>query len=402
MNRQSNLVNRRHFLKKGTAGIAGAAFVPHLISTNRQEKAQKDRKFIYRTLGKTGFRLPVISMGVMNASNPHLVRAALDSGLIHLDTAWGYQRGRNEEMIGEVIKDRPRGSYVIGTKVWEPRDRETGLFPKDATADTFNEKFETSLRRLGLDYVDILYLHNINVKESVTFEPYLNAMVQLKKEGKARFLGITTHQNEPVIIREATDCGVYDVILTAYNFRQTYYKDIEKEVERAAKKGIGIVGMKAIAGGLERGARIDNAGAKAALKWAVRNENFHTNIPGFTTFDQLETDLTVMEDLEFSPDEEKFIKMSMNRTGLYCQQCGACRSQCPAGVDIPTLMRSYMYVAGYKNLQAAREALDSIDLSSLECKACDPCRVKCTMGYDVRKRALAVTGIRDIPEDYYV
>ena len=161
MTSESNRVDRRKILKKGTAGIDCFSFVPHLLSKSKQEKEKKDSKIIYRTLGKTGFRLPIISMGVMNASNPHLVRAALDSGIIHLDTAWYYQRGRNEEMIGEVVKDMPRDSYVIATKTWEPRDRDTGLFPKDATADTFNEKFETSLNRLGLYYVDILYLHNI-------------------------------------------------------------------------------------------------------------------------------------------------------------------------------------------------------------------------------------------------
>ena len=56
-------------------------------------------------------------MGVMNSDNENLIRAALDSGIVHLDTAHVYMRGRNEEIIGGVIKDRPRDSYLIATKV---------------------------------------------------------------------------------------------------------------------------------------------------------------------------------------------------------------------------------------------------------------------------------------------
>jgi len=54
----------------------------------------KEKKFVYRTLGKTGIKLPVINMGVMNTDNPNLVKVALDSGMVMLDTAQVYQRAR--------------------------------------------------------------------------------------------------------------------------------------------------------------------------------------------------------------------------------------------------------------------------------------------------------------------
>ncbi len=56
-------------------------------------------------------------MGVQQSDNPNLLRAALDAGIVHLDTGHIYSRGRNEEMIGGVIKGRPRDSFVIATKV---------------------------------------------------------------------------------------------------------------------------------------------------------------------------------------------------------------------------------------------------------------------------------------------
>ena len=396
-------VSRRQFLKKGTAGFAGITILPSVSGRFRQTpENKKERKFIYRTLGKTGLKLPIISMGVMNANNPHLVRAALDAGIVHLDTAWYYQNGRNEEMIGEVVKGRPRESYIIATKIFEPRDRNTGRFYADAKADTFFAKFETSLTRLGLDYVDILYLHDIFMEEDVLFEPFLNAMLKLKQEGKTRFIGLSTHRNEPDIIRTARESKKYDVILTAYNFRQAHRKEIEKEMELAAKAGMGIVGMKAIAGSVFNIGRKVHVNATAALKWALQNENIHTNVPGFTTFDQLETDLSVMENPELTPEEKTELEKSKQYSGLYCQQCEECRPQCPAGLDIPTLMRGYMYAYGYKNLQAAKETLDQIRLTHIACEDCASCHVRCAMGFDVRQRAMDVAMVRDIPESFLV
>ncbi len=399
-------IKRRDFLKRGGQGIVGAAFlgsVPLQAKRNPLEKAQKEppKRIIQRTLGRTGIKLPVLSMGVMNASNPDLVRAALDSGIVHLDTAWIYQRGQNETMIGEVVKGRPRDSFVIATKIYENQDRTTGLFPADAQSESFIEKFHTSLKRLQLDYVDILYLHNISHPDSVTFAPYLEAMLKLKKEGKVRHLGVSTHRNEPEIIRKTTDCGHYDVILTSYNFRQQHHAEIAEAVDYAAGKGMGIVGMKAIAG-VVRDIKGDNKqlNARAALKWALRNENFHTNIAGFTTFEQLENDLPVMEDLTLTPGELLDIENTRKLTGVFCQQCGSCVSQCPHHLEIPDLMRGYMYARGYRNLAAAREVLENIDSSRLQCRDCTECRVSCSMGFDVRERALAVARIRDIPYQF--
>ncbi len=407
MNKQGTSKSRRSFIKKGMAGLAGMTILPSVLKgkTEEQGKAavpeKKEYKMIYRTLGKTGIKLPIVSMGVMNSDNPKLVEAALDAGIVYLDTAWSYMMGRNEEMIGEVIKGRPRGSYVIGTKVWELRDRETSLYPEDAKADAFIQKFETSLKRLGLDYVDILYHHNVSRVESLIFEPYLNALVKFKKEGKARFIGVSTHKNEPEIIKAAADSKVYDVVLTAYNFRQLHHKEVAKAAAYAVKAGLGIVGMKAIRGsGEQRGRTVKNA--KAALKWALQDDNFHTNIPGFTAFDELYTDLSIMENLKLTPEEKAALAEDQKMASLYCQQCDRCLSQCGRGVYIPDLMRSYMYAYGYRNLCAAKETLEGMDLENIPCKDCTTCRVKCTMGFDIKNKVLAIARIKDVPTDFLV
>jgi predicted aldo/keto reductase-like oxidoreductase len=399
---------RRNFIKTGAAGLAGAAVLPSVLKGGEKvetKKTEGKQKFIYRTLGKTGIKLPVVSMGVMNADNPKLVEAALEAGIVHLDTAYYYQRGRNEEMIGKVIKDRPRDSFVIGTKVpGDYMDRKTGLFTEKTKASSFIEKFEVSLKRLGLEYVEILYLHSVTKKEAVLFEPLLGALQKLKKAGKAKFIGVSTHRGEPEVLRATADSKIYDVVLTAYNFKQPHAAEVKKAIAYAAGKGLGIAAMKTQAGVYWDKEKQQPINMKAALKWALLDENVHTAIPGFTTFDQMNLDLSVMDDLTLTPREKLDLKLGQKAglTGLYCRQCEKCIPQCGKNIEIPTLMRSFMYAYGYKNLALAKETLNDLDLSTLPCSNCNTCTVNCTMGFNVRDKILDIARIKDIPADFLV
>jgi predicted aldo/keto reductase-like oxidoreductase len=369
------------------------------------ESKEKKQKMIHRTLGKTGLKLPIVSMGVMNADNPKLVQAALDAGIVHLDTAHYYQRGRNEEMVGKVVKGRPRDSYVVATKVPGDRgDRKTGLFTKETKADSFIEKFELSLKRLGLEYVDILYLHSVVKRGAVLFEPLMNAMVKLKKAGKTRFIGVSTHRNEPEVLRAAADSKVYDVVLIAYNFMQPHLDDMHSAMAYAAKAGLGIVAMKTQAGVYWDKEKQKQINMKAALKWALQNKHIHTSIPGFTTFDQMNLDLSVMDDLSLTAKEKTDLKLGkkLGMTGLYCRQCDRCLGQCGKNLDIPTLMRSYMYAYGYKKPALAADTLQAMDLSTLPCNNCNTCNVQCTMGFDVRNKIMDIARIKQVPQDFLV
>ncbi|HUT08331.1 MAG TPA: hypothetical protein VMY15_05750, partial [Candidatus Latescibacteria bacterium] len=103
MTKNDNELNRRTFLKKGLTGLAAVGAIPAAVKAaslgspdpGQAAAGQGQAKPIVRVLGKTGLKIPVVSMGVMNADNPAVVQAALDSGIFMLDTAHGYQRGRN-------------------------------------------------------------------------------------------------------------------------------------------------------------------------------------------------------------------------------------------------------------------------------------------------------------------
>ena len=169
---------------------------------------------------------------------------------------------------------------------------------------------------------------------------------------------------------------------------------------------MGIVAMKTITGeSWMAGEQKAVNNPKASLKWVLQDENVHTAIPGFTTFDQMELDLSVMEDLTLTQAELDDLRLepSLGDAGLFCPQCGDCVTQCGNSVDIPTLMRAYMYVYGYRNLGAAKDAVMSVvSDADVPCVGCNTCTVTCASGYDVRGRLLDIARLSSVPFDFLV
>jgi hypothetical protein len=400
---RGKLIGRRDFMKSTLPGFGGLIFLPQIDMKQEikvVEAKGKEKKLVYRTLGKTGIKLPVINMGVMNTDNPNLVRVALDSGMVMLDTAQTYQRGQNEGMIGDVLKGRPRDSYVLATKARLPNNQTTGLYKEEATEEAFLKKVDVSLRNLGLDYVDIYYHHNVWKRESALYEPILKALEKVKKAGKARFVGITTHMNEPEVIRAAIDSKFYDVILTSYNFQQKHYPEVRDAIARAANAGIGIVGMKAIRGGSRQTPTMKTSAA--ALKWVLQDPHVHTTVPGFTTFEQMNLDLAVAENPLLTDPEKKDLEKVASVSGLDCQGCRQCLGQCPEHLPIPDLMRAYMYTYAYRNLAHAQDLVLSLDLPKRVCEDCTQCPVKCSVGFNVSRKIRDVVRLREIPSEFIV
>jgi predicted aldo/keto reductase-like oxidoreductase len=392
-------VNRRGFLKSSVLGTAGA-----LISTSALAKQHHSKDIepviIRRKLGKTGIELPIVSFGVMRSDNPSLVKSAFQKGFVHFDTAHGYQEGRNETMLGEVFKEVPRESFVLASKV-APDDvnRETGELGPGATRENILTKFDLSLKRLQMKYVDILYFHGVSNPKTAMAPQVLEAFSELKKQGKVRFVGMSTHKNEPDIIQAAIDSNFYDVVLTTINFAQGHGDKIREKIALAAEKGIGIVAMKTMAGGFSDKDRMHPINCVAALKWVMQDKNICTAIPGIVTFDMMVQNFSIMENLEMTEQEKADLEASKLLAGLYCDGCGECLPQCKKHLPVNELMRAFMYTYGYRQAEKASVLLDKLAVEANPCGDCTGCEVKCVKGFPVQERIADVSRLMGVPRD---
>ena len=337
-------IKRRHFLGKSVSGLITTGLGIPLLNPAARARQTQTPQIIYRTLGRTGLRMPIVSFGVMNTSSPDLIRKAIDMGINHLDTGFSYLRGNSEKAIGEIIEEtKSRKRIYIGTGVRLAMDEKKGVFLPEsygqslgATPENLNDTLDISLQRLRTDYLDILANHGLSSAQMVTYEPLAEALVKIKKSGKATFIGVSTHRNQPEVIRAAADAGIYDCVLTAYNFAQKNAEEMNSAIRYAAAKGVGIIAMKTQRGVQPRGEPLVDVDHRAALKWALNNKDVCTAIPGMTSFEQLDFDFGVMRDLTLSSQESERLRLASTADDpLYCQNCRSCIPTCPWDVEIP-------------------------------------------------------------------
>ena len=355
-----------------------------------EKKPVANNEIIHRTLGKTGIQLPVVNLG--RVLNEKMITMALEGGMTLIDTGYIYWDGKHEEMLGELLKDRPRDSFYLATKVDHRRE--------PLTVDSFIKQFETSLHRLKLDYVDILHLHGASSREDTLNDTYLTALTKMRKQGKARFLGLSTHSNQPEVIRAAIESKIYDVVLTSYNFRLDNLRDNTDAIAEANHAGLGIIAMKTMAGAYWDKEGKDPINTKAALKFVLQNENIHTTIPGVRAFHELEDNFEVNKDISMTTEEIQDLRLEQAKSGLFCFGCDNCKTQCSNNMPISDIMRSYMYAYGYKDLSQARSTLDSLNLPDNICSRCDSCSVKCVQGFDVAEKIKDIDRLRNVPSDF--
>jgi len=402
---------RREFLKKGLAGICGAAVVPRILGARWASgptappfgRAGNIPSLPSRPLGKTGLTTPLISMGTAEAPTVEFIRQGYDAGIQFFFSATYYGHGNNERLVGQALKDLPRDSFIVGTAATaEGTNPRGGALPKDMKAAAYVKTAEDSLVRFGLDRIDMLFLPFAEKREFIIFDPILEAMTTLKKQGKIRFAGIATHSGCDVALRAAADAKAYDVVMTSYNFRTENKEAMAEALAYAAKAGIGILAFKTTAGGASDKNRTRPFNSSAALKWVLQNPHISSIISGMSSIEEMRKNLEMLKDLKMSEQELKDLTLAEMRRelGLYCRQCRQCESQCPANLDIPTLMRSYMYAYGYRNAAQARHTLDSVEMSGDPCGTCETCRVNCASGFDVRDRIRDIARLKAVPLEF--
>ena len=114
----------------------------------------------------------------------------------------------------------------------------------------------------------------------------------------------------------------------------------------------------------------------------------------------MDVDLAIMEDLNLSDSEKKDLQKEASIPGLYCQGCRECLGQCLKGLPIPDLMRAYMYVYDYRNLNIAQDLVVSLNLPQQVCGDCSHCPVRCSVGFDVSGKIKDVIRIREVPSEF--
>ena len=392
---------RRDFLKKSILGISGAALLPRALRASSSGQSALP-SLPGRILGKTGIKTPLISMGTSGATNPGFIRSAYDAGIKLFFSATYYGQGNNEKLVGEGLKGLPRDSYTIGTACPpDGLDQKTGTFTKGFDTEAYIKKAEESLKRFGVDYVDFLLFPYAGKREMVLHEGVLKAMQQLKKQGKVRFVGIASHDNVEEALKAAADSGVYDIAMPAYNYKSAGSTAMDEALAYSANAGIGIVAMKTTAGAA-RSKSGPALNTDAALKWVLRNENVASIVSGMSSVEEMQKNLAMINNLKMTDQEMKDLNLSdvLTEPGLYCHQCKECLPQCPASLDIPTLMRGYMYAYGYHNLEHAYYTVADAGIAGNPCDLCDVCKVNCSAGFNVREKVSDIARLRDVPVDF--
>jgi predicted aldo/keto reductase-like oxidoreductase len=426
---RTNNLDRRDFLKASALGLAGVgtAFAANPASAGQAAAASGQAPKIksYRTLGRTGFKASDIGIGTSQTFPAPVLGAALDAGVNYFDTSEGYGRGQAERSIGEAIKGRDRKSLFITTKV-----RAEG----SATAAEFGAKVQACLDRLQTDYVDCVMMPGPPTAASVKNEIYHQAMAELKKQGKVRFSGISSHgsrqpgQGEPMenVLLAAVDDGRFDVVLVVYNFLQR--EPGEKVIEAASKKDVALTVMKSNPLGryfdmkarveqlrkdgqpvdermqkslaqMEEQAKqaeafIQKNGLKtpaeikaAALKFVLADPRVHTLTLAFNTFEDVQNSLALSGSGLDAGEKGLLASFERECGSLYCRHaCGVCETQCPSGVPVNAIMRYNHYFEAQGSEKFAMEKYAALETAKADaCRTCaGPCEAACPYGVPVR------------------
>jgi len=238
-------INRREFITRGTAAALAATVAPQTLLGSRQIFHPIPQSPLpTRAFGKTGARIPLLTVGcgsrlLMRGEEKAVsfLECAIDQGVIYLDTAHSYGRGKSEKAIGALMPAR-RKEVLIQTKI-ATRDK-----------NKWWADLELSLKRLNVDYVDMLLLHHLGddadlEKLEVKGGP-VEQLYRAKEQKLTRWIGISSHTNSLTLVKFLRRHKV-DAVQIAMNVATNGNYDMgfeETALPVAAEQGLGIIAMK--------------------------------------------------------------------------------------------------------------------------------------------------------------
>jgi len=325
------------------------------------------------TLGRTNIEICKDGFGALPIQRTEknlavkILRRAFDIGLNFFDTATAYTD--SEEKLGYAFGDYPRKNIIIATKA-------------RTDISVFWENLENSLTMLKTDYIDIYQIHNPTHCPKPGDESGLyDAMLEAKKQGKIRFIGISNHRLS--VAKTAVESGLYDTLQFPFNYLSNA-NEIDL-VNLCAEKNVGFIAMKALSGGLITDISTAHSWihqfSNVVPIWGIQyeyeleelaklvNQNSEVTIEQQKRIDQDRKELSgdfcrgcsycmpCPKDIPINPAARMplFLRRSPVKAWLFpdfqaqmeniksCIHCGHCTSNCPYNLNVPELLeKSYI------------------------------------------------------------
>lgn len=339
-------------------------------------------------LGFGFFRLPRLGDDFDYPQIENMVDLFLAKGGRYFDTAYNYVNGKCEEALGKTLVARyPRDSFQIATKL--PGYNVT-------TREDCWAHFETSCRRVGVDYFDVYMLHWMNQEHYRHAQEYrqFDFLQELKAAGKAKQIGFSFHDTPQLLDQILTEHPEVDAVLIQINYLDWESPGIQSRLcmETAIKHGKRVIVMEPVKGGVlanipENASQVlqkidPNASpASLALRFVRGLPGIDIVLSGMSTLQQMEDNLAATQPLSQEQAELLFEAGHRIRssTGTGCSGCGYCLSHCPMEIPISQCFALYNEYALYPRhlwkLTPAYQALPGGKAS--QCIGCQSCEANC-------------------------
>jgi predicted aldo/keto reductase-like oxidoreductase len=359
---------------------------------NLREEWKGARVQAYQRLGRTNFEVSDISLGsgrIKGEVGERIAREAIDRGVNYFDTAPDYSETGSEMALGRAMKGK-RDKMFVATKFCTP----TGHLQAGAPVQQYIEVVEASLKRLQTDYVDLVHVHACDTLDRLLDPNVHEAFQRLKEQGKARFLGFSSHTpNLEQVAYAAIDDGRFDVMMLAYHHGA--WPKLDDIVTKAAQKDIGVVAMKTLKGAKHRGLLELRPEAdsytQAAFKWVLGNPNVSCLVISFFQPQHIDEYLYASGKKLTDADIALLQRYDELIAGKHCfPHCGDCLDSCPENLAIADVLRYRMYFEDYGDEKEAMRLYAALGKKASACVGCSaPCAGACTHGVHIPDRMIA-------------
>lgn len=385
-------LSRRDLLKWG-AGAGAMAFlgagVPGVVrgADEKTPPAPPLPQVPRRRLGKTGKAVPILLMGGAAKFDPKFdpkLAEALRFGVDYIDAADCYAGGTCEDAVGSFVSRIDERS-----KVWIT-SKSDGHDPAG-----FERTLDTSLKKLGTDYVDMYFLHALQ-DASLLSEDLALTVEKLVKQGKMRHFGFSCHHaNVAELLHAAAKTSWVDAVMFRYNFRQYGDKELNAAIDACAKSDVGLIAMKtqgSEASFADAWQRFQQAGKwskhQAVLKAVWADERITAAVSHMDTFEKLKQNIAAAVD-KFELGQADREALERYAAATRSLACDGCDHLCGAAVDAPVrigvTLRCLMYHDVYGEPERARAAFAKLPAEARQLADIDfaPANAACPHGVDV-------------------